>query len=602
MGIGVGIVGDGYVGLFRVGAAGVVPPECSDGSMRVSEHVGTTGGISSAEIEVTGVKVRSGIVSKYSLFYRKGTRPSRMELRIKAIPTDGDYVIFGFSGKEYKYIFKDNVAGVNKSSLSTTSPIEICVQNDTINKDVSGRNLLFAIMAVNETMDGETCWVMNETIKSAYINTPTGGHPDIDCFYRDTYYLLRAVRGGENTNNIHAKYAGTSDKIELFDRVTSSYKSTISMDYQFFYGANAEDIFNNIPGYVSEETVDAQNFQAGWGASDSETHSLTFRAPIFNVPITPGEIENYEFRLYFYNAGDLKATRYLSNPSIAYMISDSAKFNGIDDMEEYAEVFDLYCDNVAAGSTEGGSDSSISVLNGSNAVLKWRAMHKINTDLINHRLGTGRRDNDGSFHLIGGECVQASGTVSWSQLSQISEYGVFKFVSESGHQPLYPWPMPYNTDKTKGEPYGHWDFLTSVNTNSANVYIDEGIVVGFWVGFSNTYSSFNTIKSTPYTRLSSPTGFHTETTEGYAAWRFPQWDDAVFKWDAVNGATGYQFELYTADYVTLVTGIYTTQTSVTIPSQYANPITRYCEGQVIAVATGRNSEPSSFSSVTWGQV
>lgn len=442
---------DGYVGLFFVPEAGVVVAHVdpAQSSIQVEERVlaAGTGVISVAHITLT-LEVSVGTITSVVFDKKRAATRATNTLYFPKNPgrtwfteLDGDTIIVERGLTTETYTFKNTPSHDYHVQIPPTSV----------------HNRIIALM---------------ENLRDK-INT--GPAQSVLC----TAKLIGPTAMRFTAADSYVGTAGNTIKI-------ISSETFIKRKTEYFSGGVAADASWS---HAATCQVSSEALGANWVAGSSYTKEFA----IPGIAFSPDGIE-WTFRARFFNA-DLQVALEKDAPYNIAEEQDTESFNGISDLDEYAEVTNLKCSS-ALNEEGGGGNNAYTTLVSNNVMLTWDDMTQAHDVLSIHPLGRTITNShifpaysgiycNPTGGIITAEDVTTSGVqlhkimIDRTTLACLSNYAVFIYTSSgvaSRLDPVRNWP-------TDNEPNGDWVFFGSTLSNSVSVPLIQNKYVSFWVGF-----------------------------------------------------------------------------------------------------------------------
>jgi hypothetical protein len=412
---------DGYVGLF------IIPDEgaqfavlTSQGTIAVTELVDGPPILkrSKAKIAITGVNVASGAVVSVGIEFKKDVYPAINSLFFGGAdgtvnPNDGDTVTV----QARVYTFKTALTAIDQIKIGTTP------QATALN----------FVKAINLTGVAGTNYFTGQTI-SAHVFAVVDG----------LNVTLRALIGGT---------AGNAYTLAC----TGSPRLTVD-SATFAGGAVADATWMNGGSFpVANSSTGLSNWT---GATNNDGNFI-----VEGLPVSAAGIP-YIFRVRMYNADTQQAVNNAYPGIPQETVTSPVFFNGVNDIAEYTEVYDLACAN--ASSTEGSPTTPSTLPPGGLARLTWSDMTKYSRLIAQ---------------------TKADGTtadVDASQLAQLNEYVVFMYIATASVAPAVSYPSPTEAN-------GTWYLIARTKNCYAEIQCPKNKKIAFWVGFGTLNTRQTTV-------------------------------------------------------------------------------------------------------------
>lgn len=437
---------DGYVGLFLVPNPEVPVAHVNLGasSFQVSEKIISSGNLitSIAEADLT-LFVHSGTISTVVLEKRKSAQKSTNTLYF---PKTADASWWAALNTKYIRISYDSV------DEDFVFGVDISIPAPSTNR------IIQLMENVRDTINAESNFVIAKLIGPSAMR-------------------LISKTGGVEYN---AGLVVSSTEVYITPK-NSIFSGGVDADTVWIHAATCQ---------VAQET--GTNWIAG------QDYTKEFDIP--GIEFSSIGID-WDFRARFFNTSMQEALTHTEVYTVARLEDTNVTFNGINDIDEYAEVTGLTCTNAGAdGGEGGGGNNNVVILTGDIVMLVWDNMGSSHNDLINHPLG---RTIDSSHIASSVYCnpngedinssdVTVSGVqlhqklISRTQLACLDHYAIFTFISsgiESNLDPCRDWP-------TDDEPYGDWSLVGITSSTSMSVPLAQTKYMSFWVGFA-TFNTFD---------------------------------------------------------------------------------------------------------------
>ena len=403
---------DGYIGLFTVPDEGAqLAVLNSQGTIVASEivdkpfHVKTT----KTQIALSAVDVASGSVMIVGVEYKHAILPAINtvffgggDTTVNA--TDGDTVTI----LARVYTFKTVVAAV--------------VDQIKIGATAFDTALNF-LKTINLSGTGGTTYGTGTTISADAVASMDGVN-----------VILRAkvpVSGNSFGNTI---------------TLATSATPRIALDNATFFGGVDEDAsWTNAGTFPAVQSTG----NAGWSGSTNNSGLLLVPDLACSLSGIP-----YKFRVRMYNSDGQQAVS--TSSVVLETITSVIYLNGINDLAESVEVYDLCADN--ASNKEGDPATPATLPPGGIIRLTWSEMRKY-TRLKGQKNAAG-----------------ALVDITESQLAQISGYVVYMYIATAALAPANPYPSTTEVN-------GTWFLVMKTANCYAEIQCPKNKKIAFWVGF-----------------------------------------------------------------------------------------------------------------------
>lgn len=437
---------DGYVGLFivpdegaqlavlatqaTIAAAEFVDKPIASKTSKIRVGIGINPSTLAA---VDSVQLTSGAVTEVGIDYRRSAIPAANAVffglptsgtGVPAKPNDGDTITINAR----VYTFKNTLSAIDQIKIDASSDPLTAAINTAIN----------FMKAINLTGVAGTNYYMGQTINADCVAIGDGLN-----------VTLRAKTGGTGGNSL---------------ALATSAAARTSIDNATFYGGLAADA-NWTTGKSFAPFKTDGSFTPNWTGT-------TLNQGLFileDLPCAPAGIV-YDLRIRMYNSDRQQMVN--GAGTVQETIISNLVLNGINDLAEYVEVYDLQCDN--ASNIQGDPSTPGTLPPGGVARLSWANMAK-------------------QLRLKGqNNAVGAAVDVDEYQLAQISEYVVFMYIANASTAPAAAYPNP-------SEANGVWYQVGKTQNTYLEVQCPKNKYIAFWVGFGTLGTAYATV--TPKIRL-----------------------------------------------------------------------------------------------------